>query len=117
MSGDFSKGLNTDLFKQRHILETHHKDLERRRKLQESLTPVHRKVIKQNIILINEVNKLKKRVANNQVKYNELLCLLGWENLREFSIKSNPIMENKIGTQVINYVKFWLIHIYYNIDI
>lgn len=104
--GELSIGLKTNLFKERNRLEMHCKNLEHLKKSVESLTPVHRKMIKDNIILINETNKLRKRVMLNQTKYNELLCLLGWQNLKEFSIKRKPSMENKIITKVINYVKF-----------
>lgn len=97
--------MKTNLFKERKCLEMHYQHLEHRKKSIESLTPIHHKMIKENIILINETNKLRKRVTLNQTKYNELLCLLGWQNIEEFSLKRKPATEKTIVTRVINLIR------------
>lgn len=99
---ELSKGLKSDLFKLRRGLEIHHEDLERHKKSMDSMKPVHLKMIKQNIMLLDEYNKLKSQVAINRTMNDKLRCIVGWEDFGE-SCSPNAMLfvNNTTVTKVI----------------
>lgn len=99
---ELSKCQKSDIFKLRHDLEKHHEDLECHKRSMDSMKPVYIKMVKQNIILLKEYNKLNSQVVTNRAMNDELRCMLRMDDPKE-SCTSNIMltMDNRTVTQII----------------